>query len=360
MHQFANVPQRLARYVLAGLLIWSVLLIAADPRNTQAAGAASAPQATTKVFIPISVKFDLYADWVAFGQPAGSAAVNFLYTSQQCSGELPSVVLAGTDLGLYRLNGTAWEINTSLSAGISVAHIFTTATSGMFLGSYNQGLWHSADGGATWGREILPKNDTRIYWLAENDQYLFAAGSQGAYRRARSGGAWTTIRDTGTYTIAAANGKVFADEIGDSKDTLFVSSDNGATWPISRQLPGALKFVQTLDASASGPQVLIGTVGGGLYTLDGTNTLVPFSQGVDATVYGIWRDGTGRIYAAFEQSAGLRRFASSGGASELDLSALPGGASLAAENLYTVNGSRACNIIGVGSESGKVWLRRVP
>jgi hypothetical protein len=77
-------------------------------------------------------------------------------------------------------------------------------------------------------------------------------------------------------------------------------------------------------------------------------------------VYGIWRDGQKRVYAAAETPGGLRRFAPTGGASNLDLSALPTGGSLTAQTLYTVNGSTVCNIIGVGSESGGVWLRRVP
>jgi len=38
---------------------------------------------------------------------------------------------------------------------------------------------------------------------------------------------------------------------------------------------------------------------------------------------------------------------------------VPGG-SLTKEQLYTVNGSAECNVIGVGSRSGRVWLKRIP
>lgn len=168
------------------------------------------------------------------------------------------------------------------------------------------------------------------------------------------------IRAQPVYVIAATGRNVYAAVVGNPKDTLLISSDGGNTWPVQRQLPGAINFVQTLDAALVTPQLLIGTVGGGLYMLDGTDTIVPFSQGVNATVYGIWRDSQARIYAALAAPGGLRRFPAAGGASDFNLSTLPSGGSLTTETLYTVNGSQQCNVIVVGSKSGNVWVRRVP
>jgi hypothetical protein len=311
-----------------------------------------------QLFLPLVRTPDPYFDWVSLGKPAGSTPVNFLYVSQDCTAGRPATILAGTDSGLYS-HDTAWKLNSGLAAEIAVSHIFKTAQNELYVSSYNLGLWRSVDGGATWDADPTPNNDARVYWLAQTDQYLYVAARLGLYRRSSAGGAWTQIQSWEIYTVAAAGGNVYAAQIGPNKDTLFISTDGGDTWPIARELPGAVNFVQTLDAQGSS-QILIGTVDGGLFTLDSANNIIPFSQGVSQTVYGIWRDGLGRVYAALDATGGLRRFPQAGGASDLDLSTLPNGSSLAEETLFTVNGSSSCNIIGVGTDIGNVWLRRVP
>jgi hypothetical protein len=283
--------------------------------------------------------------------------VNFLYVSQNCDGTRPVTVLAGTDSGLYAL-GATWARNPGLDARTQVSHIISSQGA-LLVASFNLGLWRSADG-VTWAPESVPNSDTRIYWLASNDQYLYAAGSKGLYRRPVAGGAWSQIQSGIIYTVAVDGANVYAAQIGSTKDTLFISSDNGDSWPTERQLPGTVNFVQTIDSTQGAATILIGAVKGGLYTLDGSNNIVAFSQGLSQTVYGIWRDGQSRVYAALESPGGLQRFPAAGGARELDLSALPGGGSLAAQTLYTINGSRACNIVAVGSETGNVWMRRIP
>jgi hypothetical protein len=362
MQRSITTRSGVTRFVIAALVLSCLLAFSvAGPPSARAAGTAEvAPQASTSLFLPMILKADPYADWVSLGRPAGGAPVNFVYVSPTCGSDLPASILAGTDAGLYRFNGSSWTLNSSPGSRISVSHIISTAASGMFLSSYDRGLWHSADGGTTWARETLPFADSDILWLAATNDYIYAAGSQGTYRRSTAGGAWSAIRTTTTYTIAATGGKVYAAEVGDAKDTLFISSDNGTTWPTSRQLPGSINFVQTIDSSQAAPQLLIGTIGGGLFKLDGANNIVAFSQGAGYTVYGIWRDSQGRVYAALETGGGLKRFPQAGGPSDLDLSALPGGGSLTAEELYTVNGSTTCNIVVAGSESGGVWVRRAP
>jgi hypothetical protein len=314
---------------------------------------------TPTVFLPMIMAADRYLDWVSLGQPAGTAAVNYLYVGQQCANDRPAVILAGTDKGLYSY-GTGWTLNAGLGANIEVSQIFSTTQDELYVSSYNLGLWRSVNGGATWAADPTPNNDSRVYGLAQTGQFLYAAARLGLYRRSNSGGPWSQVLPGAIYTVAAAGNTVYAAQIGSAKDTLFVSNDGGATWPIARQLPGGVNFVQTLDVDPTSGQVLIGAVAGGLFTLNSANNIVPFSQGLTQTVYGIWRDAQKRIYAAAETPGGLRRFAPTGGASNLDLSALPTGGSLTAQTLYTVNGSTECNIIGVGSESVGVWLRRVP
>jgi hypothetical protein len=311
------------------------------------------------VALPLIRGADHYADWVALGQPAGAVAVNSMYVSQQCANDLPVTLLAGTDAGLYSYSA-GWTRNPGLAAEIQVSQIFSTTQGELYVSSYNLGLWRSVNGGASWAPDPAPNNDSRVYGLAQTNQYLYAAGRLGLYRRSSSGGAWSQIQDGVIYTVAAFGSNVYAVQIGTVKDTLFISNDGGTTWPIARQIPGAVDFIQSLDIDPASGQLLIGAVRGGLFTLDSANNVIPFSQGLSQTVYGLWRDSQQRIYAAAETPGGLRRFAQSGGAANLDLSALPSGGSLTAQTLFAITGSRSCDIIAVGAEAGGVWIRRVP
>jgi hypothetical protein len=348
--------------------------IAADGANAPCAIATqtqSQPQRLKRVYLPIITAADCYSDWVSLGQPAGQTvevAVNYLYTSQSCPFGLPSVILAGTDKGLYKygISTSTWTAGSAFGSvnnvDVQVSQVFSTTQGGLFVSSYNQGLWNSLNGGNTWSPVTIPNNDSWVYGLAQTDQYLYAAGRQGLYRRDNTGVAWSQIQSGVIYTVAAAGNKVYAVLVGakNTKDTLLISNDGGNTWPITRKLPGALLYIQSLDADPASGQVLIGAVDGGLFTLDGANNIVPFSQGLSQTVFGTWRDAQQRAYTAADIGGGLRRFPQSGGASNLDLSALPVLGSLTEQALFTINGSTVCNILAVGSESGGVWMRRVP
>jgi hypothetical protein len=331
--------------------------IAAPPAVAGAPSAA--PQATTKVFLPLVVKPDTFADWVNLGKPAAGASVNYVYVSQACGARLPSSILAGTDKGLYSYDG-AWHLNANLGASIEVSHIFDAGADGLFVASFAQGLWRSPNGGATWEQVALPIADTRLFWIAASNNYLYAAGSQGLYRASRAGGSWIRLRGGTYYSVATSGSKVFAAQVLSANDVLLISADDGDTWPVAQALPGTVDGVQTLDTAQGSPQLLIGAVRGGLFTLDGANNIVPFSQGVSESVFGIWRDGQGRIYTALDIPGGLKRFAPAGGAPSDDLSALPGGGSLTDQAFFAINGSAICKIAVLGTELGDVWARRVP
>jgi uncharacterized repeat protein (TIGR01451 family) len=340
-----------------------------------------------RVFLPLLwyVVPDLYADWVKLTPPAAGAAVNYLYVSQaedQCSGpateqDLPSTILAATNSGIYRLRAATtigdfgdWELLGGTGA-LEVSHIIST-TSGYFAGAFNQGqVFRSTDDGATWSGEDLPDNQ-RVYWLAATDERIFAAGSQGLYIRA-SDGTWAAEPQISgaVFSVAAAGQTVYAVQmqVGARKHTLLHSTAGGAigTWLLIGELPGAANFIQTLYASQRAtPTLLIGTVGNGLYQYglfqsDGSR-LGPLALDPGLTVYGIWRDGRGRIYASYHEPGGLQRFMPRIGGIGEALHTLPGAAPSTAERLFTVNGNPGsqCGIIMTGSREGNVWLRRIP
>ena len=327
-----------------------------------------------RTYLSLIRKPDRYAEWVKLAQPAGGASVNYLYVAQsgECTGidqSLPADIFAATSAGIYQFknattpdNNPSWTLRST--AAISASHIINTSV-GYFAGDFNQGgVLRSIDGGKTWTLEGLPNNNQSVYWLAESNKHILAAGSQGLFIRQNDG---TWIADsqlTGAiFSVAASGDFAYAVQFGTTKDTLWKSSAGGDlnTWSQVGQLPGTANFIQTLELRVGGtPELLIGVIDNGIYRL-GTNGLEPFSQGISLTAYGIWRDVQGRVYASFRELGGLQRFAATGGAGE-SLNSLPGSAPPISERLYTVNGrsETACNIIATGSREGNVWLRRIP
>ena len=342
------------------------------------------PIQVTTTFGPIDRQFtylslihkpDLYAEWVKLVQPAGGAAVNYLYVGQSgaCGGfeqSLPADILAATSAGIYQLkNATApndlpsWTLRST--AAISASHIISTSV-GYFAGAVNEGrVLRSIDGGVTWNFEGLPNSNQRVYRLAESNKHILAAGNRGLFIRQNDGTWIADSKLTGTIFSVVANGDIaYAVQVGTTKDTLWKSSAGGDlnTWTRVGQLPGTANLIQTLELRVGGtPDLLIGVVGNGIYRLVGTNVLEPFSQGISLTAYGVWRDVQGRVYASFRELGGLQRFAATGGVGE-SLNNLPGSAPPVTERLYTVNGrsETSCNIIATGSREGNVWLRRIP
>src|SRR5262245_16080112 len=130
------------RLAISILLIGCAALLApfGDRGAPAVASAQQAPALSSIIYMPLVSKADPYANWVWLGQPAGGAAVNFLYVSQNCNDVQPSVILAGTDAGLYSF-GTTWTRNAGLSATIEVSHIFSTAQGELLVASFNLGLW---------------------------------------------------------------------------------------------------------------------------------------------------------------------------------------------------------------------------
>ncbi|NTV65624.1 MAG: hypothetical protein HGA65_19115 [Oscillochloris sp.] len=318
---------------------------------------------------------DIYAQWVKLAQPAGGAAVNYLYVApgSTCAGPvfeqgLPETIIAATNSGIYALRPAttagslpSWELRSSTT--ISGSHIINSDL-GYFASAFNMGsVLRSTDSGATWSPEALPNSNQRVYWLAASGQRILAAGNRGLF--IREGGAWVADPQvTGViFSVAASGNTAYAVQVGSSKDTLWRSLAGGAagSWAQVGQLPGSVNFIQTLDVRGGGsPELLVGVVTGGIYQL-GPSGLLPFSQGLSLTAYGLWRDSQGRIYAALRESGGLQRFTSVGGAGEV-LNTLAGDAPPIAQRLYTVSGraDSPCNILATGSREGNVWLRRIP
>ncbi|MEI8306446.1 MAG: hypothetical protein WCF99_05215 [Chloroflexales bacterium] len=327
------------------------------------------------VYLPLVRKPfpDPYAQWQKLTPPAAGSAINYLFVSRgtTCAGpvieeNLPDSIFAATDSGIFQLVTAStqgisptWKLRGSST--ISATHIITSQGS-LFASAFNQSaVLRSDDAGATWHDEALAGN-RGVYWLADSGTRILAAGTDGLF--IREGGVWRADpKLKGSITgVAVAGSNAYAIQYGTNKDTLWRSTAGGAagTWISAGQILGTTSFMQTIDtSSAGGPELLVGTVDGGLYSL-GAGGLTPFSSGLNLTVYGIWRDGQSRIYAAMREPGGLMRFGAAGGVGESLSSAA--GAPPTSERLYTVSGrdNSSCNIIAVGSRAGAVWVRRIP
>lgn len=372
------------RWLIGCVAVLSLLLMVLEPRQRPAVQAADdlpSPAATiasaTNLYLPLIriTAPDRYANWQAIAAPVPGTAVNFLYVAESpaCAGPgegqwLPTPLLAATGAGIYRLipaqapdTAPTWEGRTA--PNIEASHIIS-ASGSLFAGAFNQGfVLRSDDNGMTWNEEALP-NNTGTYRLASVEGRIFAAGKNGLY--VRENGVWSVEAQIpgATFSVAAMGTLVYAVQIGAAKDTLWYSAVAGdrGTWQILATPPDPVRFLQVLEpiqTTNGAPEAIVSTVGNGLYRLNAAG-LTPFSQGVQRTAYGLWRDERGRIYAAFREDGGLQRFLPEGGVGE-NLSAAPG-APPQTERLFSVNGRATgfCPILAVGSSSGNVWLRRIP
>ncbi|PDW02321.1 hypothetical protein [Candidatus Viridilinea mediisalina] len=332
-----------------------------------------------RIFLPLVRKPapDIYADWVSLEQPAAGASVNFIYVNQahdQCHGpvaeqQLPNTILAATNTGIYSLSEASaigevgsWQQLTA-TATLSVSHIIST-TVGYFVSSFNEGsVWHSTDNGATWNTESLTDNQW-VYWLAEAEGHILAAGANGLFIRT-SDGTWIreSAIDGSVFRVTASGNTAYAAEIGATKDVIWRSTSGGAigSWEaISATLPEPVAFIQSLDLySGDTPELLVGTVDYGIYQLSG-DELIPFAINPTLRVHGIWRDVQGRVYASYREN-GIWSFPAEGGEG-IPLHTQPDNASFGDQWLYSINGNAGseCGIIMAGSREGNVWLRRIP
>ncbi|RRR66841.1 MAG: DUF11 domain-containing protein [Candidatus Viridilinea halotolerans] len=327
-----------------------------------------------QIFLPLvrtaPPPVDRYADAWQRVEVAPGKAVKHIYIDQtpnQCAAGpvaqqlLPRTILVGTDDGIYRLihasqvdGAFSWELLNG-TTGADILQIMRVNNEYFAADVRNGKVLRSSDDGANWVVEDLPGN-RRTYALATVGGRILAAGLDGLFIRAANG-AWS--RDPAisgaVFSVAAVGDVAYAVQVGTPKDTLWISSA-GAPWQRIGQLPNPANFIQSLHVSAHNPNVLIGTVGNGVYQLSG-NLLTPFAPAPALTVYEIWRDTQGRSYASFREDGGLRRINA-----DASIEVLHTGTTMNEERLFTVKGyeNAQCGILMAGSTQGGLWLRRLP
>ncbi|MFH1197925.1 MAG: DUF2341 domain-containing protein [bacterium] len=220
-------------------------------------------------------------------------------------------MLAGTIGGKVKRSndgGVNWEL---LNAGMTVGVVWSIEVSGdqLFIGT-DQGVFYSADNGATWSATPLLGMDVRTVLFANGNLYAGAWGS-GIFKSADLGATWNQVNNgLGSLIInsLASNSanELFAGSFGDgisqsvdealnwltlpvgyphvwalgvtSTDVLYAatygmgvfrSTDNGTSWiPINEGLVPGYVYSVAVDASDN---VFVLTWTGGVYMLSSTS-----------------------------------------------------------------------------------------
>ncbi len=332
-------------------------------------------------------------NWIAIGM--SGFQINCLAVS-------PTVVLAGTDAGLYRLATGPWSrvANGFVHAIVSKGSSFLAGTYDygvllseddgvnwqqvntgfpLFLGSVNapvgalvvsgdsiiagtsgKGAFTSTNNGANWNPCNTGLSDTSITCLAAQGSVVFAGTfSNGMFLSTDGGTVWvsvnTGITGNSVAALAANKGNVFAGTDGG----VFVSSDTGAAWAsVGKDVPGF------------GPVVSIDEGQLGLFVTDGSKIFVSADGGTSwsstglGIPYGIITSvetANGRIFAATNMF-GIFVSADAGKSWEAPTAGLPeeSGAFPAIDALLATRTSIVLGSSGNGAfrstDNGESWL----
>jgi uncharacterized repeat protein (TIGR01451 family) len=270
---------------------------ATHPRGTVSAQATAFVKVNHRVFLPAVM--NEYPSWQQVGNKP--AAVARFYDVAVCGDRF----LAGTNAGLYRLQGNQWlretavpdshVVNRLTFAGndCSTAYV-TTLGSGLWLGRFNNGWqWQRVDSGSDLTAAVVVRGNT-------------------IYAGTNSGVQWATIPATGynhNWQSVHLNGLVLGLTLLPGSDTIFAavwtkgvyaSSGDPASWAPVGVMPNLLVYEAL--GNAPGTPYLAGTLGG-LYSWQGGNwAAVPVAAGKATFAVAA---GSGRLYAGLQEHGAL-------------------------------------------------------
>jgi hypothetical protein len=192
---------------------------------------------------------------------------------------LPGRVLAGTEQGVFVLNGSTWTgLGQGDGAGKLNASVQTllSVNGTLLAGTFAGGVFRSSDDGQTWlppgPGSGMPAGET-VWSLRAFGSLVLAATSSGVYRSVDGGVTWTPAGDgipPGQTTF-----RVFADSVlpnvwyAGTGSGVYRTLDAGLTWaPVSDGLPagsnGAVRDLRSF-ATPEGTRLYAAT-GNGVYT----------------------------------------------------------------------------------------------
>ena len=175
------------------------------------------------------------ATWNQVNTGLPQSGANFYVESVGYNG---NYVFAGTQSGIYRTNdgGASWTVaNGTLTASNTIYankfFVFGGVTMAVFSGDIagGGGIWRTGNSGLTWtiGHSGMGSN-ARVYHMAEQGAFLYAASNVGLYISNDNGLSWqlSTVMNYSCYAIASINNTLVA-------TTTFgyqYSTNNGGSW----------------------------------------------------------------------------------------------------------------------------------
>jgi uncharacterized repeat protein (TIGR01451 family) len=275
------------------------------PRGTVSAQAAAFVKVNHRVYLP-AIMND-YPSWQQVGNKP--AAVTRFYDVAVCGDRF----LAGTNAGLYRLQGSQWlretavpdshVVNRLTFAGndCSTAYV-TTLGSGLWFGRFSNGWqWQRVDGGTDLTAAVVVRGNT-----------VFAGTNSGVQ--------WATVPATGhnhNWQSVNLNGLVLGLTLLPGSDTIFAAvwtkgvfanSGDPASWTPVGVMPNLLVYEAVGSALAT--PYLAGSLGGLYHWQSGNWAAVPGTAGRATFAVAA---GNNRLYAGLQELGVL--VSSDGGAS---------------------------------------------
>jgi photosystem II stability/assembly factor-like uncharacterized protein len=269
----------------------------------------SAPRKISVFLSGLLLTTSLNAQW----QQADNGITNHVYTAIGSNGE--NVFVGSGSVNLYGSadNGSTWNTVTNGISGMvtmlatSNGNLFAVTANGVFLSNNNGATWslqnnglpsnfagqsifadgdtlfsggyevfYSVNNGSTWtARNTGFPPNARVQSFAKNGNTVFAGtNGYGLYKTTNNGLSWSLTGIGGQQvpfseveSVYVFDSKVYANFSG----TLYVSSDNGATWTTATNgLNGA--YVNYI--THRGGTLFVGTYTGIFHSLDGGSTWV--------------------------------------------------------------------------------------
>jgi ligand-binding sensor domain-containing protein len=143
-------------------------------------------------------------------------------------------IFAGTNSGVFQLNGFSWE---AINSGLTNLNVLTLASNSMYLiagtsqGSVG-GVYLSSDNGANWVLSLSNPWVTSILTIGSN---IFAGTfGDGIWRSTNNGNTWSQIND------GLASGAYYVMSLGADNQYIFAGTNGSCIWrrPLSQVVTG--------------------------------------------------------------------------------------------------------------------------
>ncbi|MCF6268716.1 MAG: choice-of-anchor A family protein [Melioribacteraceae bacterium] len=175
--------------------------------------------------------------------------------------ELDGILYAGTDLGLYKFNGTTWK-KVDLDGDV---RSITSLNNVLYAAVWGGGVFASSDNGDTWSaiNEGLLMSGYAVQTLTVTDSNLFVGTfALGVLKYDFASSTWVQLPVGFPFIWSLAtdvDNNIYAATSGDG---MYVSTDEGESWV---QVNTGLQNVHIYSVSVYGNDVYISTWAGGVY-----------------------------------------------------------------------------------------------